>query len=112
VTELLDEISIRLKTARESANLSRKEVSEKLNISVNTVGQYETAKREPPFVMLIKMAKLYNANLDFLLTGEMPPDEKDIKANKVEMSLLEAFRKLDDFTRGEIFGIMEKSIKK
>lgn len=57
------------------------------------------------------MAKLYDANLDYLLTGETPPNEKEINVSDEEYYLIDTIRKLDDFTRGKIYGIIETSIK-
>lgn len=109
---LKEDIAKRLKEARANANLSGKEAAKKLKIAPSTLSQYETGKYQPTFDMAIEMAKIYGANIDYILTGEYSPEKENRDLNQEEASLIESFRKLDDFTKGKIIGIIETSIKK
>lgn len=56
-----------LQELREDNDISRKELSTILNISVSTLGMYEQGRREPNIDMLIKIADYFNVPLDFLV---------------------------------------------
>lgn len=63
-------MSITLKAARVNANLSLKEVSENLHISVDTLRSWESAKTFPNVPQISKLEKLYGvdySNINFLL---------------------------------------------
>jgi transcriptional regulator with XRE-family HTH domain len=101
----------RLRKAREDKNLKNKEAALKFNIDYTTLSKYESDKNEPNLAAIIKMAQIYNCNLDWLLTGE----EKYLKPldlNEEQKELLELFKDVDDYTKGRIVGILEERAKK
>lgn len=57
----------RLQEIREDRDVSRKELSAFLNISVSALGMYEQGRREPNIETLVKIADYFNVSLDFLL---------------------------------------------
>ncbi len=57
----------RLKQARLKANLSRKELGDKINLSPNGYGQYESARREPSLTSLIRLSRILNVSADWLI---------------------------------------------
>lgn len=57
----------RLSLLRKERNLTQKEVSQELGISLNSYQRYETDEREPTAPILVKMAKFYNVSLDYLV---------------------------------------------
>ncbi len=60
--------SERLKLLREEENLTQSELAEKLNISRQSVGNYEKGTRFPNDPELIlKIAGLFNVSIDYLL---------------------------------------------
>lgn len=61
--------SERLIQARTQAGYSQKKAAEILGITPVTMNRYEKAHREPERGLLIKMAELYNCELNWLLTG-------------------------------------------
>lgn len=77
--------SLRLKELRQSRNLSQKELSEILNVSTGTVGNWEVGLREPDFKMLIKIADMFNVSCDYLL--DRFSHDEDSSENKIRISI-------------------------
>lgn len=64
-------LSERLKLSRETKGLDQKEVAGVLKTSISTVSGWENGYRTPPLKRLIKLAKLYETSLDYLVGIEM-----------------------------------------
>lgn len=60
----------RLKYARETAEMSQREVARTIGISQAMICQYETGKSEPPIEMIGKLANLYGVSVNFLFSTE------------------------------------------
>jgi len=56
----------RFRDLREDADLSRRELSEKLDIPQTSYTRYETGQREMPLSIAIKLADFYKVSLDYL----------------------------------------------
>lgn len=56
-----------LKTAREKAGLKQSEAAEKLNISVDTLSNYERGKTYPDVLLIKKIEDLYNVNYNQII---------------------------------------------
>lgn len=57
----------RLSLLRKERDMTQKEVSQELGISLNSYQRYETNEREPAAPILVEMAKFYNVSLDYLV---------------------------------------------
>ena len=57
----------KLKSARISTGLTRKQVAERIGISYAVLAHYETGEREPSLNVLYSLAKLYKVSVDYLL---------------------------------------------
>ncbi len=57
----------RLSLLRKERDLTQKEVSRELGISLNSYQRYETDEREPTAPVLVQMAKFYHVSLDYLV---------------------------------------------
>ena len=99
---------MKLKEFRVLKNLSRKEVAESLNISVNAIEKYENGKAEPSIANLIKLAKLFGVSVDTLIGND---------ADILDLTILDENRKyvvnkvakvLDDVEVGKLIGYMDK----
>jgi len=60
----------RLAYLREEKNITRKQLAERLGVSVRLVSYWENNKRECDFDMLIKLADVLDVTIDFLLGRE------------------------------------------
>lgn len=68
---MLETIGERLRKARENAGLKQNRVCELLEIpKVQTFSAYERDVNEPKLRTLEKLAKIYNASIDWLVCGE------------------------------------------
>ncbi|MBR4003968.1 MAG: helix-turn-helix transcriptional regulator [Clostridia bacterium] len=56
-----------LKELRKKANLTQKEVAEKIGVQPMTYNYYENGKNEPSIEMLKKIAKVFDVSIDTLL---------------------------------------------
>lgn len=64
---------MRIRDLREDSDLTQKAIADYLHIKQNTYSQYENGHRQIPVDVLIKLARLYNTSLDYLV------EETDIK---------------------------------
>ncbi len=69
----------RLRDLREDRDLTQDELVKILNMHKTTYTNYEQGKREPPFELIIKLAKFYNVTIDYIagLTNNPRPYNKE-----------------------------------
>lgn len=70
----------RLRDLREDMDLTQDQLVEILKMHKTTYTNYEQGKREPPFELIIKLAKLYNVTIDYIagLTDNPDKIKKDL----------------------------------
>ena len=56
----------RLRDLREDKDLTQAQLVKILKMHKTTYTNYEQGKREPPFELIIKLAKLYNVSIDYI----------------------------------------------
>ena len=56
----------RLRDLREDADLTQDELVKLLKMHKTTYTNHEQSKREPPFELIIKLAKIYNVSIDYI----------------------------------------------
>lgn len=68
----------RLRDLREDADLTQEQLVKILGIHKTTYTNYEQGKREIPFELVIRIAKLYNVSLDYIagITNQPTPLNK------------------------------------
>lgn len=64
------ELSKNLKTLRTQYNLTQKEVAKKLEITYQSYQAYELGISIPSLQNFIKLAKIYDVSLDYLIGNE------------------------------------------
>ena len=57
----------RLKSLREYYGYSQKQFAEKIDVSINTYRNWEQGKNEPDTCTIIKLAKIFNTTVDYLV---------------------------------------------
>lgn len=56
-----------LRNYRRAANMSQKELGEKLNVVQGTIASWEKGRNEPSIAMLIQLADIFDCTLDALV---------------------------------------------
>lgn len=69
------EIGKKLKNARVQSGMTQENVAEKINVSRQTISNWENEKSYPDIINVIELSNLYSISLDELLKG----DEKMIE---------------------------------
>lgn len=69
------EIGKKLKNARVQSGMTQENVAEKINVSRQTISNWENEKSYPDIISVIELSNLYSISLDDLLKG----DEKMIE---------------------------------
>ncbi len=64
------EIGQKLKNARINSGLTQESVAEKINVSRQTISNWETEKNFPDIISVIKLSDVYSISLDDLLKGD------------------------------------------
>lgn len=64
------EIGKKLKDARIGSGLTQESVAEKINVSRQTISNWENEKSYPDIISVIKLSDLYSISLDNLLKGD------------------------------------------
>ena len=67
---MIDGLANRLKCSRINVNLTRKQVSEIIDVSESLIGLYESGSRQPSLSALVKLATLYKVSTDYILGCE------------------------------------------
>ena len=113
--DLILTLGEKLKELREDLDLFQKDVATELNISSNTLSNYERDERDPDFVTLVNLANIYHVNVDYLLgnteiktswkdyTGEVKLQDRTIYAGKI----IELLNAMDIERRTAIILLME-----
>ena len=63
-------INISLKAARVNANLTQRELAEKLNVTIDTVLNWENGRSEPKLSQLRQISELSGIPMDFIFVPE------------------------------------------
>jgi len=70
----------RLRDLREDQDLTQEQLVKLLGMHKTTYTNYEQGKREIPFELVIRLAKLYNVSIDYI--AELTPTPTPLKKNK------------------------------
>ena len=73
----------KLKISRNKLGLTQQQLSEKLNVSVSTIGMYEQGRREPDLNTIIEISNIFHTSLAELLGIEEKFHTKSIQIDKI-----------------------------
>ena len=65
------DIGSKIKKSRTDAKITQEQAAEALDISRQTVSNWENGKSYPDIVSVLRMSDLYGVSLDYLLKGEV-----------------------------------------
>lgn len=93
----------RIKDLREDADLTQKQVADKLYLHLTQYRRYERGESEVPLNIAINIAKLYNVSLDYIagLTNEKIGLTKS-NLDDGKTTLIKNFRKLNEVNKGRM----------
>lgn len=101
---------IRLYELRKEQDLSQRQIAKMLNISQGTYNNWENGKTQPSIEDLIKISKLFNVCVDYLIGNQT--DEVVIKEDQSALrNIYRSIQKLDDESLEALSVIVEKMIK-
>lgn len=99
--------SLKLKEYREKSGYTQKDLAKKLNVSISSVGMWESTSQIPTAKKLIEIANLFNISLDELLDrnkGDIikrPP--YDI-TDKQLLDLIKLYGVMNDIQKAQVLG--------
>ena len=103
-------IADKIKNARTIKKLTREQVAEDLNVSRQTISNWENGKSLPDIVSIIRMSELYDLSLDELLKGDatlLNKIERDMKVAKAENNVIKFVRKRSDTYLIDMLQVLE-----
>ena len=74
----------RIAVLRRAAGLSQGELAQRLQVSSSAIGMYEQGRREPSAEILVALARTFGVTVDYLLTGQPIPQERDAVTDSVK----------------------------
>lgn len=103
-------IADKIKNARTIKKLTQEQVAEDLNVSRQTISNWENGKSLPDIVSIIRMSELYDLSLDELLKGDatlLNKIERDMKVAKAENNVIKFVRKRSDTYLIDMLQVLE-----
>ena len=92
----------RLKSLRQEKGLSQKEVAKLIGTTDVSIGRYEMDARVPKADILNSLAKLYDVEIDYLLTGKQTKEYESALNNRDKKDIEKDLKVImDDFKSGE-----------
>ncbi len=99
-------ISQKVQDELKKHNLTQNELSNHLSIATSTINNWIKLNRSIPAEYIIPICEFLNITPYYLLTGK----EKEEFENIPEQELLESYRKLSDFEKGEVLGDIKRRV--
>lgn len=98
----------RIRDLREDADMTQKQVADKLFLQLTQYRRYECGDSEIPLNIAINIARLYNVSLDYIAgLSEHKQGLTKSSLDALETQLIYEFRELDDVSKGRL---MERAI--
>ena len=81
---------MRLRELRIKSGMTQNDIASKLNVSGQTILNWENGIYEPKISQLIELADLFNVTVDYLIEREKVPSQADIVCKELEKISKEA----------------------
>ena len=93
-------------TLRKRDNLSQADLAKKIGASRTIVGNYERNANTPSIEMILKIAKVFDVSVDYIIgEGTMSRFDKDV------LKRIEDIEKLDEDTKSKLFFLIDNVIQ-
>ncbi|ALO13833.1 HTH-type transcriptional regulator SinR [Salinivirga cyanobacteriivorans] len=91
---------------RKQHNLSQSDLAKKIGASRTIVGNYERNTNTPSIEILVKIAKVFNVSVDYLVgEGKLSTYDKEV------LKRIEDIEQLDPETRNKLFFLIDNVIQ-
>ncbi len=84
----------KLKELRKNSALTQKQIADVIGIDRSTYSYYENGKASPSLEVLVKIAKVFNVTLDYIIYGE---ESKTVQPVSVLTDNYTSYSKVDSF---------------
>ena len=100
------DLGSKITTLRKNKGWSQDQLAKAIDSSLSIIGKYERNENQPSIEMAVKMAKVFNVTLDYLLgQGEFS------KFDKETIKRIEHIEKMDDNTKTILFDVIDTYIQ-
>lgn len=106
--DLLTQIGQRIRKHRERSHLSQEQLAERADVSSQTISTAETGKKRLRVENIIKICEVLEISPDYLLLGEISPQDLIILSEKLSQLTPGQYRHLEDIIDGYISALSEK----
>lgn len=77
-------LSDRILFLRKKAGITQAQLAKELNISPSAEGMYEQGRRVPSLEILIRLSRIFDVSLDYLITGsEFTPSSSKVEIKRI-----------------------------
>lgn len=94
----------KVKKLRTDANITQKELAEKLNVTFQTVSKWESDINEPDFANVRELSKILNCSIEYLLSDD---EDSSVELQEDLVEIEEPAKKIIDYCRNCGKGICE-----
>lgn len=104
---MAQDVGDRLKAARKARAMSRRDVAERLTVSVAAIQHHESGQNDPSLSNLAKYARIYRISTDWIITGKGkgPLDARDPRE-----AVLEVFDAIPEAQQPQALAILQALI--
>ena len=106
--DLLTQIGQRIRKHRERSRLSQEQLAERADVSSQTISTAETGKKRLRVENIIKICEVLEISPDYLLLGEISPQDLTILSEKLSPLTPGPYRHLEDIIDSYISALSEK----
>ena len=105
--DLLTQIGQRIRKHRERSRLSQEQLAERADVSSQTISTAETGKKRLRVENIIKICEVLEISPDYLLLGEISPQDLIILSEKLSQLTPGQYRHLEDIIDSYISALSE-----
>ena len=105
--DLLTQIGQRIRKHRERSRLSQEQLAERIDVSSQTISTAETGKKRLRVENIIKICEVLEISPDYLLLGEISPQDLIILSEKLSQLTPGQYRHLEDIIDSYISALSE-----
>jgi len=99
-------IGERITQLRKQQSLSQDELAKRASVSRTIIGNYERNANTPSIEVLLKLAKVFNVSIDFLIgEGELSSYDKEV------LKRIDDIERLDPDTKQHLFFLIDNVIQ-